>query len=665
MEFRRSVSCAIGFLFCAALLLASPCAAAPPAQIKAYDRPEYLAIQKRIAQGWGTWNARNVLSETLLPECLSVHVAFKQFNWLGDDFLGEALIGRKGQNVEEVRPGWHALDGSYSDLELRWKQVRVRVQAASDGNDFVMLITPLPETDPNAGKGNAPEKSKNPVSVVLGAGMLWNRPGELARVKDVLIAKLATRTVRLYATEDSIEDPYVQTATPYLVLPLNGAVGISSGRHRSIAEIETFVEQRRKAMEERTAGYGDLRETYLAVESGIAWNLIYEPKHDRLLPTVGRLWDEEYGGYAQFGWDNFFLAYMSSLYSRDLAYAAFIEHLRSMTGEGFIPNDDRGNGTKSWDHSQPPVGAIMLKEIYKRYPERWLLEASFDDLLTWNRWWIKARMNDGLLSYGSDLSKNPMGQTDIHTKVTAGYESGMDDSPMYENVPFNSAKNTLELQDIGLNSLYVADCKALAEIARRIGRHSEAQELDARAEEFSKKIDAQLWDEKAGSYLNRRTDTGAFSDRMSPTIFYPLLAGIPDASRAKQILAAHFFNPEEFYGEYMLPSIARDDPAYPKQGYWKGAVWPPLNFLVYLGLRDYGAKDEQRLLAEKSRDMFLAEWRCKGYVSENYSAITGTGDDPRLSSDEFHSWGALMGFLSFIEAGKMPPPEASLDWRAN
>jgi hypothetical protein len=49
-----------------------------------------------------------------------------------------------------------------------------------------------------------------------------------------------------------------------------------------------------------------------------------------------------------------------------------------------------------------------------------------------------------------------------------------------------------------------------------------------------------------------------------------------------------------------------------------------------------------------------------GYVSENYSAITGTGDDPRLSSDRYHSWGALMGIMSFIEEGILPAPEEAL-----
>jgi hypothetical protein len=47
-------------------------------------------------------------------------------------------------------------------------------------------------------------------------------------------------------------------------------------------------------------------------------------------------------------------------------------------------------------------------------------------------------------------------------------------------------------------------------------------------------------------------------------------------------------------------------------------------------------------------------------VSENYSSITGAGDDRRLSSDPFHSWGALFGVMAFMEAGHLAPFEAPL-----
>lgn len=625
----------------------APASAKAEAAVEAaYDRPEYVAIKKRLLHGWGTWDSRNVLSQVLLPDGLSLTVAFKQVNWLGADFLDRALIGQEGENDARVRPGLHSLDGSYTELELEWRGIHAKVETAAKGDDLVILVRPI-------------EKPKLGASLVVEIGLPWNRKGHLSREGNELVARMPGRLVRVYDTGSLREDPYIPVSTPYLVVPLDGPIGISTGKARSVEEIEGFLSQSRAAMEQRAAALGPLRETSLAVESGIAWNTIYEPRYDRVVSTVGRLWNEEYGGYGLFGWDNFFLAYVTSFYSRDLGFANFLEHLRSKTEDGFIPNDDRGNGTKSWDHSQPPVGALMLKEIYKRYPEKWLLEASFDDLLEWNRWWMRARMNDGLLSYGSSPAKNPYGQKDVHTAATAGYESGMDDSPMYEGVPFSASKNVLELQDVGLNSLYVADCKALAEIAELIGRTKEENELKTRAQQISKAMDS-LWDEGTGLYLNRRTDTGELSRRISPTMFYPLLAKLVSAERARRMVDDHFFNPSEFYGQYMLPSIARNDPDFPRQRYWKGAVWPPLNFLVYLGLRNYGLARAQQELVSKSQDMFLHEWNRKGFVSENYSALTGAGDDPRLSSDRFHSWGSLMGFISIVEAGKMPAPEQSL-----
>jgi hypothetical protein len=603
-------------------------------------------IQKLLARGWNTWHSRNVLSQVLLPECFSVNLAFKQHYWLDEKYLKEALIGRSGECVERIRPGLHALDGSYTELEIRWETLHARIETAVDGEDLVVLVTPL-------------IKPVSPVKMIVETGMLWNRSGRLQKEDDHLKADLPGRAVLVYSTGEHVDDPYVETKTPYLSVFLDGPTGVSTGKWRGVVEIQRIVDEQRALLQQEASRKGNLSEVYLAVQAGLAWNTIYEPRHDRVVSTVGRLWNLEYGGYCLFGWDNFFLAYIASLFDKDLAFANAIEHLEGKTEEGFIPNDNRGNGSKSWDRSQPPVGSLMVREIYRRYPEEWFLEAVFDDLLAWNRWWMKRRLNEGLLSYGSHEAKNPFDEPAVRTKRTAGYESGMDDSPMYEGVPFNRDKNTMELHDVGLNSLVIADCEALAEMAHILGRKADEEELISRAGILKQGLET-LWDRETGLYLNRRTDTGGLSRRLSPTLFYPLLARVPNEERARRMLEAHFYNPEEFWGEWMLPSIARNDSAFPRQRYWRGAVWPPLNFLVYIGLREYGMADAAEALSKSSKALFLNEWRRKGYVSENYSAITGRGDDARLSSDRFHSWGALLGMIVLIEGGYMPKPEDGL-----
>lgn len=607
--------------------------------------PEYSAIKKELKRGWNTWNTRNVLSQVLLPYGLEIKLGFKQIQAFDQPFLHEALIGRQSEDAPVIIPGAHSYDGSYQKLEIKWKSLHAYIETAAFANDLFITVTPI-------------NKFEKPINLVIEAGMLWNMPGSTSKTNGHLTTNLPNKKIEIYCSESQVNDFSLPINSPYLVVELNKAVGICTIENLTSKEIQQKIDEKREEFYNDTKQFGKLAEANVAVQSGIAWNLIYEPKFDRVVATVGRLWNEEYGGFCLFGWDNFFLAYMTALNSKSLAFANVIEHIRGITDDGFIPNDNAGNGRKTWDHSQPPVGSIMVKEIYKKYPEKWFLETVFDDLLRWNRWWWKNRMNEGLLSYGSSPAKNPFNEWARENMQAAKYESGMDDSPMYVGVVFNKEKHTMELQDVGLNGLYIADCNALIEMAEILNR-DEIKELKNRAATLTISL-KNLWNEEQAFYLNFNTKVDTLSKRISPTLFYPLMAAVPSNKKAKQMLN-HFYIEDELGGEYILPSIARNDILFEKQRYWKGAIWPPLNFLTYLSFREAGFKEAASELAEKSLKMFISEWKRKGYVSENYSAITGTGDDPRLSSDRFHSWGSLFGIMSFMEADFLPPFEKKLD----
>jgi len=592
-------------------------------------------LRKELATGWNSWNNESVLSQVLLPYGLAINLGFKQHNWIDEKILMNALIGRKGKEVETVLPGYHAWDGSYSELTIMWQGLEAKVQTAHIKDELIILVSPT----------ELPEKS---ISLILESGFLWNYPGTLFfKSNNTIEASFADKSLSIYTTEIHNNDPNIPSKTPHLVLPLTKEIGISTGEQLSLGKIKHLISIKREEFLNLHKKYGSKRETFLALQAGIAWNTIYDPRYKRVIATVGRLWNKEYGGYCLFGWDNFFLANMIALDNKELAYSSILEHMTSITEEGFIPNDDRGNLSKSFDRSQPPVGSIMVWEIFKRYADKWLLEEVFDDLLKWNSWWFTKRMNEGLLSFGSHKTSNPFWETNVHNRVAAGYESGMDDSPMYEGIPFNPTKNVLELQDVGLNSLVIADCKALINMAEILSKGSEIIILQTRIKSLETNME-KLWDEDHEIYLNFRTDVQKSSPRVSPTCFYPLLSGSASAEQVES-LKKHFYNPDEFFGEWMLPSITRNDSTFPKQRYWKGSIWPPLNYLVYLGLCNYELKQEKAVLAEKSEKLFLNEWKRKNMVCENYSSITGTGDDPNLSSDNFHAWGALLGFMALLE----------------
>ena len=172
----------------------------------------------------------------------------------------------------------------------------------------------------------------------------------------------------------------------------------------------------------------------------------------------------------------------------------------------------------------------------------------------------------------------------------------------------------------------------------------------------------ELWDEPFGLFLNKRVDTGERSRRISPTNFYSLLARAATPEQAQRMMREHFYNPEEFWGEWVLPSIARNDPAYGEQSYWRGRIWGPMNFLAYISLRAYGLAGPRRDLAEKSKALLLKSWLSHGHVLENYNAQTGDNavEPGKAGGDSFYYWGGLLGTIALMEAGHYPAPEAPL-----
>lgn len=300
-----------------------------------------------------------------------------------------------------------------------------------------------------------------------------------------------------------------------------------------------------------------------------------------------------------------------------------------------------------------------MKEIYRKYREKWFLKEVFDELLRWNRWWPENRNVDGYLCFGSDPyehGKLPAWlEKGIGTKKGAKWESGMDNSPMFDDAVFDSISHRMMQADVGLMSLYIWDCRNLSEIAAILGKKEIVQELSERALKYSKKLET-LWHEDFGLYLNKDLVTGKFSHRLSPTLFYALLTKVPDQKKAERMIKEHFYNPKEFWGEFIMPSIARNDSAYKDNIYWRGRIWAPLNFLVYLGMRNYELPDAKRDLVEKSKNLLLKSWLSERHVYENYNAENGRGDDSKMS-DKFYHWGALLGFISLMEEGYVPSPE--------
>ena len=605
--------------------------------------PEYEAVQANLGRGWNTWDVYSVAAQALLPEGFALRVGLKHNSTLyADAFLPDVRIGLWGKEDEDVFPGPHTWDGSYTELRFSWRGHEVLLQTAHDGADLVMLATP------------GASKTSVPPSLVVSAGILWNRPGSAARSGDHIEFTSGSRRIPVYWTGSQQAPATLPLATPYLAAVFQNPIGVSTGRPRSVEQIRAILDRQRP-------GANGVPQ---AIETVMGWDTIYDPSQSRVISPVSRLWSVGWGGYVLFEWDTFFAASLAASGNRDLAYANAMEILREAAPSGLVPNYARPGGWKSFDRSESPVGALTVLNLYRKFHDAWFLRDTFEPLLRWNRWWNEHRELGGYLVLGSDASNRPLNPDDtaVGTLQGAKYE-GLDNSPMYDDAPFHADTDRMHLADVGIMGLYVADCRALAEIADVLGRRAEALELRARGERYSTSLQT-LWDERTGMFLNRNLDTGALSPRMSPTNFYPLVGKVATSLQADRMVREHLLNPAEFWGDWVIPSIARSDPAFKDQDYWRGRIWGPMNYLVYLGLANYDQPAARRQFAEKSLALFNKEWTEKGHVHENYNAITGSGDDVS-SSDRFYHWGALLGLIGQLEDGKAAEspraPRLSLD----
>lgn len=604
----------------------------------------YAEAQQRLARGWNTWDTHSLLTQVLLPDGLAISLGLKEY--YRGTVLRDVQIGRRGEDAEQVTLGPHAIDGGYAAVTVRWRGIELLVETAHAGPDLVVLATPQ-------------ANQVQPATLTIAVGLLWNRPGVVRHADAGIAADLPGRDapVTVYGTAAQYDDPYANLSGPYLAMRLDGPVGLATGGARGLAQIQAIVAHARERFQPAALGTDAAHRDL--IRDAVGWNTIYEPAGARVVTTVSRLWNVgKRGGYALFCWDNYFNALLAGVFSADLAYANAVEMTRELTPAGFVPNVAQGTGRRTYDGSQPPVGAMAAWQLYRRFGDRWFLDEVFPGLLSWNRWWWQTRRDGELLCLGSTAFDpqwpSPQDIPRINQHFGATCESGCDDHPIFDDIPYDPDAGLLRAYDVSLNSEYAMDCAALADIAAVLGRDAERHELRERGDAVAAAVDRRLWSEQTASYRSRRTDTGEFTADISPMSFYPLLAGIGAGGRAQRMVERYLRDERYFGGHWAVPSTPRTDvESASRSYYWRGRVWPPMNFLVYLGLYRTGLAEERRWLAERSADLAMKEWSEARHVHENYSADTGEGCD-RANSEPFHSWGALLSLIPLIESGAEP-----------
>jgi hypothetical protein len=605
------------------------------------------ALQQRAASGWGSWLHRDILSVVLLPDsaCISVQLCHLP---TGICLEGTQIDGNGAQGNLPVRVGAHAIDHSYSQAFVSFLFLNVSIEyVVSGGTGLDLTVTPQPgsldvEQYAVVFAGRFAWGRVGTFTALPG-GLAFEGAGLASVALSVTAPPLPASSLpeihaqgepypfpcdadRQCASEQcscneggciglcSKEAPLVYYAASF---PSGGAVGLSTTVGAALGAVEARVAAGAASAAAFFARFGAaLAPTTEAVSSALGWSNIFVPTEYGPMVTTsfGFTWispaPTSYDwAYVTFDWDNILMAFEASvLGARDTATSSLIQVIKSKHNDGFVPNWYSG-GSKS-QASEPLLGSKVLLDLYTRFGDLWLVELLFDDLFDWHEWtWQRRRVvvpgsaccdEPGYISVGNDYTRDCEDPADCVGAFKG--ESGLDQSPKWDCVgaaPDGSGgdctgmavngSRVLQMGETQSSSLFVADADALAFLAGLINRTSEQALLVSRAAAMRAQV-AKLFDAAQSSFMDVYARTGLFSERLSPTSFYPLLA-LGAATPPPQVAAmlGHLLNASEFCVSadwasnpdrcfWGLPSIAASDRAYMQPlsyVYWRGCVCPP------------------------------------------------------------------------------------------
>ena len=506
---------------------------------------------------WQTYNNPTMGSHVNMPSGFYVDATLADSH--GGNTIGNIIVFRRSNPALSLA-GLHSHNGSdYTQISLsRWGtrvcDVNLETTVVNGGTDLWFLAS-----------SNGSDCAH--LLLIIRPSMMDERYGTFSMGADqasfqAVLPGFAGVTVRSVGASPVA---FPNASLPYLALPLDAGSGVGSGvvgyvtgsgPLPSIASMQSSIAAARVIVQAVSAPYGDLSEVYEAMSSILLWNTMFTPVEGVVTP-VSRGWD--FGsGYVIFDWDNLFLSFMASLEAgtlKDIAYANLIQIVQARTLLGFVPNFASGPHV-SFDRTEPQIGAVVVRKIYDKWRDEWLIDLLYGALRSWNEWVWVHRRGEGSLSgpdghadlivLGSDPTDPPCDVGGFNNLQAARYESGLDNSPMYDGsdecgkggpVCFdNVTTHHMQLYDVGMTALYLSDTEALIYLAQVAGRFDDVPVLQQRLDRVRAAMNAHMWDAEAGMYTNVLYN-GSFYKRYAPTSYFPLISGSASDAQADAMMA--------------------------------------------------------------------------------------------------------------------------------
>ena len=312
----------------------------------------------------------------------------------------------------------------------------------------------------------------------------------------------------------------------------------------------------------------------------------------------------------------------------------------------FNQAEDRGGDGGNWNerNSKPPLAAWSVWTVYEEHKDKEFVEEMYQKLVDYHNWWYSNRdiNKNGIAEYGATI--HPLNITDEDKILAAAWDSGMDNAPRFDVEGFgpddigvkvfdltNSNNEviayTINQESVDLNSYLYKEKKYLSKMATLLGKKEEAANFDSEAKFVKSYIQNNMFDTNTGAFYDLQIDpknntTKLLANRgKAAETYLPLWANVATPEQAEQV--KNLMMDTEVFNTYIpLPTVAKDNPSFDPDGYWRGPVWLDQTYFGIKGLRQYGYDKEADELTVKLFEN-LGGLLNDVPINENYNPLTG------------------------------------------
>ncbi|WP_094094568.1 MGH1-like glycoside hydrolase domain-containing protein [Paenibacillus physcomitrellae] len=349
--------------------------------------------------------------------------------------------------------------------------------------------------------------------------------------------------------------------------------------------------------------YAELAELALYIN----WSGVVEPEGYVKVPAM--LMTKSYMNFI-WSWDYAFNALAMCQGWEQLAYDQFLSMARVQDEDGAYPDCFHARKIIRGFVKPPVQGFILERMMEHSLPSEEVLQELYHSISKLTEWWLSYRSGaDGIPLY-------------YH-----GNDSGWDNGTVFaEGVP---------VQSPDLCTWLILQMDFLKQTALKLNQPEEAADWERRADDLLARMLTTLVEED--QWIARKVPENTIVGTTSLMLYIPLLLGDRLPDRLRERMLGSLLEHNRFRTANGYASEALDSDFFQEDGYWRGAIWPPLAYIVSEILRRNGHEQE----ALENAESYCRVCAASGFA-ENYSALNG-----RALRDTGYTWSTSV-FLIFL-----------------